>query len=199
MDTIRSDTEQAVRAISDIAEIIGRIDGAQRDIAVVLEQQAATAAAVDGSVGAASTGAAQIARTTAGVSAAATRTTEGMQDARVAIDDVARVAQEMQPRSVASAGSPGRRPLDQCARPPRRLTTGGCTDHGSRSRRRCASTRSRTSPRAGLLVDHRGPHLGDVAGAEVAHQLQGLAVSATSSAISTFEPVSRPGRGWAAA
>ncbi|KQS72107.1 hypothetical protein ASG41_18745 [Modestobacter sp. Leaf380] len=96
VETIRADTEQAVQAIADITAIIGRIDGAQRDISLVLEQQAGTVASVDGSVGEASTGAARIARATAGVSAVAARTTEGMQEARVAIDEVARVAGEME-------------------------------------------------------------------------------------------------------
>ena len=96
VQAIQDDTSGATGAISEIAEVIGRINDFQTTIASAVEEQGATTAEMNRSVSEVATGSSQIADTIAGVAAAASTTTEGVAQTRSAAVDLARMSGELQ-------------------------------------------------------------------------------------------------------
>ncbi len=93
---IQGDTDGAVEAIRQIAAIIATINDAQGTIAAAVEEQTATTTEMNRNVGEAALSAGQIAQNITAVAGASTATTRAMDDARVAIDEVARMATSLQ-------------------------------------------------------------------------------------------------------
>ena len=100
MQAIQADTQGAVRAISEIAQIIGLINDSQGTIAAAVEEQTATTTEMNRNVSEAASSAAQIAENIDAVATATNSTTSAMNDAQAAIDEVARMATSLH-RSVA--------------------------------------------------------------------------------------------------
>ena len=92
VEGIQADTQGAVTAIAQIAEIIARINDAQGTIAAAVEEQTATAGEMSRSVAQAASGVEQIAGSISSVADATGSTTRAMADAQQAIDEVARLA-----------------------------------------------------------------------------------------------------------
>ncbi|MPQ98272.1 HAMP domain-containing protein [Modestobacter sp. I12A-02628] len=92
VETIQVDTAEAVAAIAQISQIIGRISDYQTTIASAVEEQSATTDEMNRNVTEAATGASQIAENIAGVAEAALVTTEGVSQARVAAADLAQMS-----------------------------------------------------------------------------------------------------------
>jgi methyl-accepting chemotaxis protein len=76
--SIQQDTTEAVDAISQIAEIVQRINDIQTVIAAAVEEQAVTANEIGRSVTEAAGGASDIARNITGVAETARSTTQGL-------------------------------------------------------------------------------------------------------------------------
>jgi methyl-accepting chemotaxis protein len=126
IDTIQTDTSEAVTAIREIGDIIGEINHIQASIAGAVEQQTATTNEISRNVSEAARSALEIARNIQGVAHAAQETSEGAVQSQASAADLARAARELQAlvgqfrietptgRWVA-AGSPSRVPL--AARP----------------------------------------------------------------------------------
>ncbi|MGY1741518.1 MULTISPECIES: methyl-accepting chemotaxis protein [unclassified Blastococcus] len=93
---IQGDTEGAVVAIRQIASIIKVIDDSQSTIAAAVEEQTATTTEMNRNVGEAAVSAGQIAENITAVAGASGATTAAMDDARTAIDEVARMATSLQ-------------------------------------------------------------------------------------------------------
>jgi methyl-accepting chemotaxis protein len=93
---IQGDTQGAVRAISEIAQIIGLINDSQGTIAAAVEEQTATTTEMNRNVAEAAMSAEQIASNIAAVAGATDSTTRAMGDAQAAIDEVARLASTLQ-------------------------------------------------------------------------------------------------------
>ena len=93
---IQGDTDGAVQAIREIAAIIATINDAQGTIAAAVEEQTATTTEMNRNVGEAALSAGRIAENITAVADAGTATTRAMDDARVAIDEVARMATSLQ-------------------------------------------------------------------------------------------------------
>jgi methyl-accepting chemotaxis protein len=89
VETIQSDTGDAVGAIERISEIIGQINDYQTTIASAVEEQTATTNEMSRSVAEAASGSTQIAENIAGVAEAASATTEGVSQAQRAAADLA--------------------------------------------------------------------------------------------------------------
>ena len=93
---IQDDTSGATTAITEIAEIIGRINDYQTTIASAVEEQGATTAEMNRSVTEAATGSGQIAANITGVATAASTTTEGVSQTRTAAEELARMSGDLQ-------------------------------------------------------------------------------------------------------
>ena len=93
---IQDDTSGATTAITEIAEIIGRINDYQTTIASAVEEQGATTAEMNRSVTEAATGSGQIASNITGVATAAATTTEGVSQTRTAAEELARMSGDLQ-------------------------------------------------------------------------------------------------------
>ncbi|RBY88738.1 methyl-accepting chemotaxis protein [Blastococcus sp. TF02A-26] len=93
---IQGDTAGAVEAIREIAAIIATINDAQGTIAAAVEEQTATTTEMNRNVGEAAVSAGRIAESITAVADAGSATTRAMDDARVAIDEVARMATSLQ-------------------------------------------------------------------------------------------------------
>jgi methyl-accepting chemotaxis protein len=89
VDTIQSDTGNAVGAIERISEIIAQINDYQTTIASAVEEQTATTNEMSRSVAEAANGSTQIADNIAGVAEAASSTTEGVNQAQQAAAELA--------------------------------------------------------------------------------------------------------------
>ncbi|WP_448641841.1 methyl-accepting chemotaxis protein [Geodermatophilus sp. URMC 63] len=96
VQAIQTDTEGAVTAIGEISSIIGLINDSQGTIAAAVEEQTATTTEMNRNVAEAALSAGQIAENIQAVAGASTSTTRAMQDARSAIDEVARLASGLQ-------------------------------------------------------------------------------------------------------
>ncbi|SCX44006.1 methyl-accepting chemotaxis protein [Klenkia marina] len=95
VEAIQADTGGAVAAIGRIGEVIGQINDYQLTIASAVEQQTATTNEMSRSVAEAATGTTEIAANTEGVSRAAAATTEALGQARVSVDDLSRMAGDL--------------------------------------------------------------------------------------------------------
>jgi methyl-accepting chemotaxis protein len=96
VEVIQSDTSNAVSAISEISQIISRINDFQLTIASAVEEQTATTTEMNRSVNEASTGVSEIASNIAGVAEASQTTTASVTDTTRASQDLARLSSELQ-------------------------------------------------------------------------------------------------------
>ncbi|GAA1651590.1 methyl-accepting chemotaxis protein [Actinoplanes couchii] len=95
VETIQSDTAGAVTAIEQISEVIGRISDFQTTIASAVEEQTATTAEMNRSVGEAASGTGEISRSITGVAQAAQNTSLGVAETQQAIAELARMSTEL--------------------------------------------------------------------------------------------------------
>jgi methyl-accepting chemotaxis protein len=96
VDAIQHDTSGATAAITDIAGIIAQINDYQTTIASAVEEQGATTAEMNRSVGEAATGTGEIAANINGVATAAAMTTEGVAQTRHAAGELAEMSTGLQ-------------------------------------------------------------------------------------------------------
>ncbi len=96
IDAIRQVTQGAVEAISQISEIIVRINDYQSTIASAVEEQSATAREIGVSGSDAARGSAEIARNIASVAQASQHAAEGASNTQKAAGELARMASELQ-------------------------------------------------------------------------------------------------------
>ncbi len=92
---IREDTSGAVEAISQIGEIIGRINDIQTTIASAVEEQAATTSEIGRSVDEAARGASDIAKSIEDVNGAVQVAAQGANETQAAAGEVSRTADEL--------------------------------------------------------------------------------------------------------
>jgi methyl-accepting chemotaxis protein len=92
VQAIQNDTSGATTAITEIATIIGQINDYQTTIASAVEEQGATTAEMNRSVGEAATGTSEIAANLTGVATAAAMTTEGVAQTRAAAGELAQMS-----------------------------------------------------------------------------------------------------------
>ncbi|GAA3871806.1 hypothetical protein GCM10022243_41340 [Saccharothrix violaceirubra] len=95
VESIQHDTGNAVEAINEIGQIISRINDFQLVIASAVEEQTATTAEMNRSVGEASTGVGEIATNIAGVATASETTTTSVGETTRASEDLARLSTEL--------------------------------------------------------------------------------------------------------
>ena len=98
VEAIQADTDGAVSAIGQIAEIIARINDYQMTIASAVEQQTATTNEMSRSVTEAATGAGEIAANITGVAGAARSTTEVLGQMEASIRELAQMSTELRTR-----------------------------------------------------------------------------------------------------
>ncbi|GIJ68171.1 hypothetical protein Voc01_030880 [Virgisporangium ochraceum] len=95
VQTIQADTEGAVTAIEEIAQVIARISDYQTTIASAVEQQTATTAEMNRSVSEAATGTAEISESIIEVAQAAARTSDGVGETQTATSELARMSSQL--------------------------------------------------------------------------------------------------------
>jgi methyl-accepting chemotaxis protein len=95
IEAIQSDTQGAVAAISEIAEVIGRINDIQTTIASAVEEQTATTNEIARSVTEAAAGANGIAEDVTQVASAAEDTRQGSQNTLQSATDLAGMATQL--------------------------------------------------------------------------------------------------------
>ncbi|MHC4875008.1 MAG: methyl-accepting chemotaxis protein [Planctomycetota bacterium] len=96
IQSIRSDTDNAVNAIQEITEIINNINEASSTIASAVEEQSATVDEIRRAVQIASQGTRNIAGNVVHVSEAATSTMQGVANSQQAADELARMSHALQ-------------------------------------------------------------------------------------------------------
>ncbi|WP_245614523.1 methyl-accepting chemotaxis protein [Actinokineospora inagensis] len=96
VEMIQADTANAVNAIDEISEIIGRINDFQLTIASAVEEQTATTTEMNRNVGEASAGVSEIAANIGGVAESAGNTTGTVTRTTEVLDDLARLSAELQ-------------------------------------------------------------------------------------------------------
>jgi methyl-accepting chemotaxis protein len=96
VETIQSDTANAVEAIGEISRIIARINDYQLTIASAVEEQTATTNEIGRSISDAASGAGNIASTIAGVADAAQATTGSLSEADRTVSELGRLARDLQ-------------------------------------------------------------------------------------------------------
>jgi methyl-accepting chemotaxis protein len=96
VETIQSDTTNAVQAIQKISQIIARINDYQLTIASAVEEQTATTNEMSRNISDAASGAGNIARVIGGVADAAQTTTTILGDADHTVTELSRLAGELQ-------------------------------------------------------------------------------------------------------
>jgi methyl-accepting chemotaxis protein len=95
IEAIQGDTQGAVSAISEIAEVIGRINDIQTTIASAVEEQTATTNEIARSVTEAAAGAGGIAEDVTQVASAADDTRQGAQNTLQSATDLAGMASQL--------------------------------------------------------------------------------------------------------
>ncbi|GIH81477.1 methyl-accepting chemotaxis protein [Planobispora longispora] len=95
VEAIQNDTADAVTAIAQIAEVIGRISEAQQTIASAVEEQTATTGEMNRGVSSAAGGSSQIATSISGVSAVVERTRLGAEQSKQSADALATMSGEL--------------------------------------------------------------------------------------------------------
>jgi methyl-accepting chemotaxis protein len=93
---IQTDTADVVQAISQISQVIDRINGLQTTIASAIEEQTATTGEMSRNIGDVATGSAGISADVTAVAATAGTTTTGVTAIRDAADDLAQVSKDLQ-------------------------------------------------------------------------------------------------------
>ncbi|WP_239160321.1 methyl-accepting chemotaxis protein [Virgisporangium ochraceum] len=96
VETIQSDTSNAVEAIAEISRIIAKINDYQLTIASAVEEQTATTNEIGRSIGDAANGAGNIAHTISGVADAAQATTSSLSEADRTVNELGRLARDLQ-------------------------------------------------------------------------------------------------------
>lgn len=95
ISSIQADTERAVAAIGEIAEVIGTINDIQTIVAASVEEQAATTSEIGRSVSDAAMGSTEIARNITGVAETTHGNTQGAADTHRAAEEMQRMATEL--------------------------------------------------------------------------------------------------------
>jgi len=95
IESIQADTASAVAAIAEISEVIATINGYQLTIASAVEEQTATTTEMSRAAAEAASGSGDIAVSITGVATAATTTTEVVDLVGSAVDDLARLSEEL--------------------------------------------------------------------------------------------------------
>jgi methyl-accepting chemotaxis protein len=95
VQAIQADTSGAVTAIDEISTVIGRISEFQTTIASAVEEQTATTAEMNRSVGEAAGGSGEIAQNITGVAEAARITSQGVTETQHATTELARMSTEL--------------------------------------------------------------------------------------------------------
>nr|GID87532.1 methyl-accepting chemotaxis protein [Actinoplanes derwentensis] len=93
---IQTDTADAVQAITQISEVIDRINALQTTIASAIEEQTATTSEMSRNIGDVATGSTGISADVTAVATTAATTTTGVIAIRDAADDLAQVSQDLQ-------------------------------------------------------------------------------------------------------
>jgi methyl-accepting chemotaxis protein len=93
---IQGDSEAAVAAIGQIAEVVDRVNGYSTTIASAVEEQTATTSEIGRNVTEAAAGAAEIAANVTGVAGAAQSTSEGVGEAQRSAEELAKMSAELQ-------------------------------------------------------------------------------------------------------
>ena len=96
VQTIQSDTSNAVQAIGEISEIINKINDISSTIASSVEEQSATTNEMSRNVSEAAKGVAEISQNIAGVSSAAEETTQGSSQTKDAASELSKLAVDLQ-------------------------------------------------------------------------------------------------------
>ncbi|MFI5936619.1 methyl-accepting chemotaxis protein [Actinoplanes sp. NPDC051494] len=96
IQAIQTDTDAAVEAIAQIAEVIERINAYSDTIASAVEEQTATTSEIGRSVAEAASGSTEIARTITDVAEAAQSTNQGVAESRRTATELSRLADELQ-------------------------------------------------------------------------------------------------------
>ncbi|MCG3110464.1 MAG: methyl-accepting chemotaxis protein [Candidatus Manganitrophus sp. SB1] len=95
IESIQTDTKEAVAAINQIRAIISQMNGIQTSIAGSVEQQTVTTTGISQSVSEAAKGSAEIAQNTVGMANTAKGTSAGAGGTRKAAEDLARMATQL--------------------------------------------------------------------------------------------------------
>ncbi len=95
VEAIQSDSRAAAEAMTRVSEIIAAIDGYQITIASAVEEQTATTSEMSRNVSEAAGGSGQIAENIVGVASASASTAEAVAQSRIAIDELARLAADL--------------------------------------------------------------------------------------------------------
>lgn len=96
IEAIQADTKSAVHAISEIGDVISKINDYQNTIASAVEEQTATTNEISRNVAEAAKGSTEIAHNITGVATSAKSTTEGANDTKRAAAELARMAADLQ-------------------------------------------------------------------------------------------------------
>jgi methyl-accepting chemotaxis protein len=96
IEAIQAGTRDAVGAIREIGGIVGDIHQIQTSIAGSVEEQTATTTEMRRNIGAAATSTGAIAETVQGLARAASETRASIRDSQRAVDDLARLAGQLQ-------------------------------------------------------------------------------------------------------
>ncbi|GAA0449209.1 methyl-accepting chemotaxis protein [Actinoplanes capillaceus] len=95
VQAIQADTERAIAAITEISEIISRVNGLQATIASAVEEQSATTSEMNRSVGYAAAGGATIAGSVDGLADSAQATARGVENSQQATAQLADLTEEL--------------------------------------------------------------------------------------------------------
>jgi len=96
IEAMQSDTEKAVKAISEIASVIEKIDLLQTKIATAVEEQSATTSEISRNITEATTGSTEIAQNIVQVANAAQNTAEGANNTQHSAQELSHMAQGLQ-------------------------------------------------------------------------------------------------------
>jgi methyl-accepting chemotaxis protein len=96
IDAIQSGSEAAIGAVSQMDEIMAKVNAAQSTIAAAVEEQTATTAEIGRTVAEAATGSGDIARNIAHVAVAAQETTQGAASTQSAAGQLTRMAGDLE-------------------------------------------------------------------------------------------------------
>ena len=95
VEAIQGDTAGAAAAITQVAEVIARVNDYQATIASAVEEQSATTSEMSRNVGEAATGSGEIATNISAVAQAAAATTEGVSESQRAAADLATTSEQL--------------------------------------------------------------------------------------------------------
>ena len=95
IEAMQSDTDRAVKAITDITSVIEKIDHLQTKIATAVEEQSVTTNEISRNIGEATTGSTEIAQNIIQVAQAAQTTSEGAGNTQLSSQELARMAQAL--------------------------------------------------------------------------------------------------------